>query len=89
MRLPIPLANPTDGNIYLALTTARGLDGAYAEFYAYLIGELFEAAPADFNFVCRQMVPEKYVEEAVNHLAYYWEITPEEARIRLEQARAS
>ena len=83
------LANPTDGNIYLALTTARGLDGAYAEFYAYLIGELFEAAPADFNFVCRQMVPEKYVEEAVNHLAYYWEITPEEARIRLEQARAS
>lgn len=80
------LANPTDWNIYLALTTARGLDGAYAEFYAYLIGELFEADPAAFNFACRQMVPEKYVEEAVNHLAYYWGITPEEARTRLEEA---
>lgn len=80
------LANPTDWNIYVALTTGRGLDGAYAEFYAYLIGELFEAAPATFNFACRQMVPEKYVEEAVNHLAYYWGITPEEARARLEQA---
>ena len=34
--------------------------------------------------MCRQMVPEQYVEEAVNRLAYNWGITPEEARIKLE-----
>ena len=80
------LSEPTDGKVYLALTAGRGLDGAYAEFYSYLLGRLFEAAPADFNLACRQMVPEKYVEEAVMHLAFYWEITPEEARAKLEAA---
>lgn len=81
------LANPTEGAVYLALTTARGLDGAYEEFYSYLLGELFDAAPAAFNSACRQMVPEKYVEEAVNMLAYNWGITAEEARTKLKEAR--
>ena len=83
------LANPTDWNIYVALTTVRSADGAYAEFCSYLICELFEAAPDTFSFACRQMVPEQYVEFAVYALASYWEITPEEARARLEAAQAS
>ncbi len=83
------LSNPTDWNIYVTLTTARSADGAYAEFYAHLIGELFEAAPTTFNFACRQMVPEKYVDAAVDFLAYYWEITPEEARAKLDAASAT
>ena len=77
------LANPTDWNIYTALTTVRSTDGAYAEFCSYLICELFEAAPETFRFACRQMVPEQYVEFAVYALASYWEITPEEAYARL------
>lgn len=80
------LSDPTDGKISLALTSGRGMDGAYAEFYSYLIGELFEAAPATFSFACRQMVPEQYVEDAIYHLAYHWGITPEEARAKLEAA---
>lgn len=80
------LADPSDWNIYVALTSGRGIDGAYAEFYAHMIGELFEAAPKTFSLACRQMVPEQYVEDAVDFLAYYWEITTEEARARLEAA---
>ena len=83
------LSNPTDWNVYVTLTTARSADGAYAEFYAHLIGELFEAAPTTFNFACRQMVPEKYVDAAVDFLAYYWEITPVEARSKLDAASAT
>ena len=79
--------NPSDWMVYVALSTPRGLDGAFAEYYAAVIGEIFEADPAAFNFACRQMVPEKYVEDAVNFLAFYWEITPAEARARLEAAR--
>lgn len=83
------LANPTDWMICVALSTPRGLDGAFAQYYANVIGEIFEAAPATFNFACRQMVPEQYVEDAVNFLAFYWNITPEEARIRLNQANGN
>ena len=81
------LENPTDWMICVALSTPRGLDGAFAQYYANVIGEIFEAAPATFNFACRQMVPEQYVEDAVNFLAFYWNITPEEARVKLEAAQ--
>lgn len=81
------LENPTDWMICVALSTPRGLDGAFAQYYANVIGEIFEAAPATFNFACRQMVPEQYVEDAVNFLAFYWNITPEEARAKLEAAQ--
>lgn len=81
------LENPTDWMICVALSTPRGLDGAFAQYYANVIGEIFEAAPATFHFACRQMVPEQYVEDAVNFLAFYWDITPEEARVKLEAAQ--
>lgn len=80
------LANPTDWMICVALSTPRGLDGALAQYYANVIGDIFEADPATFRFACRQMVPEQYVDDAVNFLAYHWDITPAEARIRLEQS---
>jgi len=80
------LANPTDWNIYVALTSGRGLDGAYGEFYAHLISQLFEAAPDTFRFACHQMIPQQYVEDAVNLLAFHWNITPEEVMDRIEEA---
>jgi hypothetical protein len=83
------LENPTDWMVCVALSTPRGLDGAFAQYYANVIGEIFEADPATFNFACRQMVPEQYVADAVNFLAYYWETTPEEARSKLDQARGN
>ena len=82
------LENPTDWMICVALSTPRGLDGAFAQYYANVIGEIFEADSATFNFACRQMVPEQYVEDAVNFLAFYWNITPEEARAKLEAAQS-
>ena len=78
------LKNPSDWMVCVALSNTRGLDGAFAQYYANVIGEIFEAAPATFNFACRQMVPEQQVKDAVNLLAFYWNITPEEARTRLE-----
>ena len=76
--------NPSDWMVCVALTTTRGLDGAFAQYYANVIGQIYEADPSVFNFACRQMVPEQQVKDAVNFLAFYWNITPEEARARLE-----
>ena len=80
--------NPSDWMVCVALSTPRGLDGAFAQYYAGVVGEIFEADPAAFNFACRQMVPEQQVKDAVNFLAFYWNITPEEAREKLDAAKA-
>ena len=76
--------NPSDWMVCVALSNTRGLDGAFAQYYANVIGQIYEADPSVFNFACRQMVPEQQVKDAVNFLAFYWNITPEEARARLE-----
>ena len=80
-------ANPTDWIVTTALTTCRGLDGAFAEYYASVVAALFEADPVTFSFACRQMIPEQDVENAVNMLAFYWNITPKEVKDRIEEAR--
>ena len=80
--------NPSDWMVCVALSNTRGLDGAFAQYYANVIGQIYEADPSAFNFACRQMVPEQQVKEAVNFLAFYWNITPEEARAMLDAAKA-
>ena len=81
------VANPTDWIVTTALTTCRGLDGAFAQYYGGVVAALFEADPAVFSFACNQMIPEQDVENAVNMLAFYWNITPEEVMDRIEEAR--
>jgi hypothetical protein len=81
------VANPTDWIVTTALTTCRGLDGAFAQYYGGVVAALFEADPAAFSFACHQMIPEQDVENAVNMLAFYWNITPEEVKDRIEEAR--
>lgn len=80
--------NPSDWMVCVALSNTRGLDGAFAQYYANVIGQIYEADPAAFRFACRQMVPEQQVKDAVNFLAFYWNITPEEARAMLDEAKA-
>ena len=81
------VANPTDWIVTTALTTCRGLDGAFAQYYGGVVAALFEADPAIFSFACNQMIPEQDVENAVNLLAFYWNITPEEVREKMETAQ--
>ena len=76
--------NPSDWMVCVAVTTARGLDGAFAQYYATVVGEIYETDPAVFRFACSQMIPEQDVQNAVYMLSFYWNITPEEARARLE-----
>jgi beta-lactamase regulating signal transducer with metallopeptidase domain len=80
--------NPSDWMVCVALSNTRGLDGAFAQYYANVIGQIYEADPSAFRFACRQMVPEQQVKEAVNFLAFYWNISPEEARAMLDAAEA-
>lgn len=80
--------NPSDWMVCVALSNTRGLDGAFAQHYANVIGQIYEADPSAFNFACRQMVPEQQVKDAVNFLAFYWNITPEEAMAMLDEAKA-
>ena len=75
--------NPADWIVATALRTGRGLDGAFAEYYAGVLAALLEAAPATFSFACRQMIPEEDVNRAINMLAFYWNITPAEVRVKL------
>lgn len=77
------LSNPTDWNICQAITSAATADGAYGEFMAYLLAEAYDAAPSEFSFACRQMLPEEDVNLAVNHLAYEWNISLGEVRSKL------
>ena len=77
------LSNPTDWNISRAIIAAGTTDGAYAEYYSYLLAEIYEASPGEFSFACRQMLPEEDVNLAVNCLAYEWNISPEEVRVKL------
>ena len=78
------VANPSDWMVCVALSTPRGLDGAFAQYYATVVGEIYEADPAVFRFACSQMIPEQDVQNAVYMLSFYWNITPEEAAARLE-----
>ena len=74
------VAHPTETMVRIALTTARGLDGAFAQYYAGVVAALYEADPAVFRFACRQMIPEEDVNVAVNMLAFYWVMTLAEAQ---------
>lgn len=76
--------NPADWNISIALRNSRGLDGAFAEYYAGVIEALYEANPAAFSFACRQMISEEDVNRAIDMLAFQWNITPTEVREKLE-----
>lgn len=78
------LSDPTDWKICQAVTSAATADGAYAEFLSYLLTKAYEAAPTKFSFACCQMLPEEDVNRAVDMLAYYWNISPEEVRNKLE-----
>ena len=78
------VSNPTDWNVSIALTTARGLDGAYAQHYAGVIAALYEADPTTFSNACRQMIPEQDVNNAIDMLAFYWNISQEEVRAILQ-----
>ena len=78
------LSDPADWKICRAITSAATADGAYAEFMSYLLAKAYEAAPGEFSFACRQMLPEEDVNRAVNMLAYEWNISPEEVRNKLE-----
>ena len=78
------LSDPADWKICRAITSSATADGAYAEFLSYLLAKAYEAAPGEFSFACRQMLPEEDVNRAVDMLAYYWNISPEEVRNKLE-----
>ena len=77
------LSEPSEWKICQAIRSAATADGAYGEYMSYLLAEAYEAAPDEFSFACRQMLPEEDVNRAVNMLAYYWNISPGEARSKL------
>ena len=78
------VSNPADWIVSIALRTSRGLDGAFAEYYAGVLAALYEASPSTFRFACRQMIPEEDVERAVDMLAFYWNASPAEVWEKLE-----
>ena len=77
------LSEPADWKICQAIRAAGTADGAYGEYMSYLLAEAYEAAPGEFSFACRQMLPEEDVNLAVNCLAYEWDVSTEVVRGKL------
>ena len=81
------ISAPYDWNMATAIRATQGLDGAYAEYYAGILAEMFEAEKSVFSRACLSMASEPDAEKVLEMLAYHWNITPAEAREKLEAER--
>lgn len=81
------ISAPYDWNMATAIRATQGLDGAYADYYSGVLADLFEADKATFSFACLGMASDPDEAKVLEMLAYHWNITPAEAREKLESER--
>lgn len=81
------ISAPYDWNMATAIRATQGLDGAYADYYSGVLADLFEADKATFSFACLGMASDHDETKVLEMLAYHWNITPAEAREKLEAER--
>lgn len=81
------ISAPYDWNMATAIRATQGLDGAYADYYAGVLADLFEADKATFSFACLGMASDPDEATVLEMLAYHWNITPAQAQEKLETER--
>ena len=75
---------PTERCFSMANIT-RGLDGAYTDYYAGILSQLYEADKPEFAWQCLGNATDKVREEALNLLANQWGMSTAEVRATLQR----
>lgn len=63
---------------------SAGLDGAYADRYGAMLARLYELEKGEFAWACLGNASDAQERLTLELLAYHWNITPGEARTKLE-----
>lgn len=67
-----------------ACNLTKGLDGAYADYYAAILAELFEENKSELAKACLNSASDRQEETVLQLLSYHWGIPTEEVRAALE-----
>lgn len=78
------IEDPTHSRMMAAFVLTEGLDGAYADYYAGILNELYEANRSEFAWACLGNATDQQEETVIQLLAYSWDLTEEQARDILE-----
>ena len=63
----------------------RGLDGAYTDYYAGILSQLYEADKPEFAWHCMGNAPDNVREEVLGLLANQWGMSTAEVRATLQR----
>ncbi|MGN1016086.1 MAG: M56 family metallopeptidase [Faecousia sp.] len=63
----------------------RGLDGAYTDYFAWILSQLYEADKPEFAWQCLGNATDAVREEVLRLLAYQWGMSTEEVRATLRR----
>ena len=74
---------PTYERFGCVINWSDGLDGAYADAYASMLGRLYALAPSEFAWACLGNATDAHEEMVIFHLSYDWNMTREEVRAKL------
>lgn len=80
------IEDPNYERMKAVMTQIQRTDGAYADYYAIMLTELFEADRALFSDICLNELSQQEQQEIISFISYDWGITTEEARVILEAA---
>ena len=75
---------PTFNRFGGAIGWTNGLDGAYADYYAAMLARLYELAPSEFAWACLGNASDAKEKQALDMLAYHWNMNAEDVRAKLE-----
>ena len=78
------LEAPSERCFTMAYMT-RGLDGAYADHFAWILSQLYESDKPEFAWQCLGNAPDNVREEVLGLLAYQWGMSTAEVRATLQR----
>ena len=76
--------DPNDVRIGYVIRWSAGLDGAFSEYYSGILARLYDLAPSEFARVCLSNANDEQEEQTIFMLAYHWNLSVEDVRIKLE-----
>ena len=63
---------------------AKGVDGAYPDYYAGLLARLYALAPGEFAWACLGNASDAQQQQTMEMLAYHWNLTVGEVQAKLQ-----
>ena len=66
-----------------AIGRTKGLDGAYADYYAGMLARLYQIAPSEFAWACLGNASDENEKHTLALLSYHWNMPVEDVRAKL------